>query len=72
MTDSNSAPRAENDAITWKQCGPCAWARNGGPPCYYHNNKFGIGKLITTIRTTAEVAATELSTAIDEELKEWP
>lgn len=71
MKDSDSTPRAENP-ISWEKCGPCAWAKNGGPPCYYHSSKFGIGKLTTTIHHAAEVVVDELSGAINDELEEWP
>ena len=64
-------------------CGSCQWHKFGGPPCYYHNSKFGIGKLTTTIANaalaivneaeqTAIEITEELGSAINDELQEWP
>ena len=62
-------------------CSVCKWASFGGPPCYYHSTKFGIGKLTTTIASVAvamveeaeetyKEIAEELSGAIEDELNE--
>lgn len=64
--------KQDADSSLWDRCGPCAYARAGGPPCYFHkSSKFGVGTAITN-NPIIKALREELGEAIKEELDEWP